>query len=97
MTPVKKAIVVAGCALLVVGIAGAGGAGCAGLAGGLAKVGEVKGGADAAKVWANLEPESSQARNTLAAVLISQGPLSESKQFLAKWIAEANDAAWSAG
>src|SRR5258706_1792897 len=28
---------------------------------------------EAAKVWANLEPESSQARNTLAAVLISQG------------------------
>jgi tetratricopeptide (TPR) repeat protein len=48
---------------------------------------------EAAKVWANLEPESSQARNTLAAVLISQGPLSESKQFLAKWIAEAKDPA----
>jgi tetratricopeptide (TPR) repeat protein len=46
---------------------------------------------EAAKVWAGLEPESSQARNTLAAVLISQGPLSESKEFLKKWIAEAND------
>jgi tetratricopeptide (TPR) repeat protein len=46
---------------------------------------------EAAKAWANLEPESSQARNTLAAVLISQGPLAESKQFLVKWIAEASD------
>jgi len=46
---------------------------------------------EAAKVWASLEPDSSQARNTLAAVLISQGPISESKQFLVKWIAEAND------
>jgi tetratricopeptide (TPR) repeat protein len=46
---------------------------------------------EAAKVWAQLEPESSQARTTLAAVLISQGPLSESKQFLSKWIAEAKD------
>ena len=47
---------------------------------------------EAAKVWAGLEPDSAQARNTLAAVLISQGPLSESKQFLARWIAESNDA-----
>ena len=46
---------------------------------------------EAAKVWAQLEPDSAQARNTLAAVLISQGPLSESKQFLSKWIAEAKD------
>jgi len=46
---------------------------------------------EAAKVWAGLEPDSSQARNTLAAILISQGPLSESKEFLKKWIAEAND------
>jgi tetratricopeptide (TPR) repeat protein len=48
---------------------------------------------EAAKVWAQLEPESAQARNTLAAVLISQGPLSESKQFLSNWIAEAKDPA----
>ncbi len=48
---------------------------------------------EAAKVWASLEPDSAQARNTLAAVLISQGPLAESKQFLAKWIADANDPA----
>jgi len=46
---------------------------------------------EAAKVWANLEPDSSAARNTLAAVLISQGPLSESKQFLVKWVAESTD------
>ncbi|MFS8084543.1 MAG: tetratricopeptide repeat protein [Acidobacteriota bacterium] len=46
---------------------------------------------EAAKVWAGLEPDSAQARNTLAAVLISQGPLSESKQFLARWIAETSD------
>ncbi len=39
---------------------------------------------EAAKVWVGLEPDSGQARNTLAAVLISQGPLSESKQFLSK-------------
>lgn len=48
---------------------------------------------EAAKVWASLEPDSSQARNTLAAVLISQGSLTESKQFLVKWIAEASDPA----
>ena len=48
---------------------------------------------EAAKVWAGLEPDSAQARNTLAAVLVSQGSLSESKQFLARWIAESNDPA----
>ena len=48
---------------------------------------------EAAKIWAGLEPDSSQARNTLAAVLISQGPLSESRQFLVRWIAESNDPA----
>ncbi|MEO8132990.1 MAG: tetratricopeptide repeat protein [Betaproteobacteria bacterium] len=48
---------------------------------------------EAAKTWASLEPDSVQARNTLAAVLVSQGPLSESKQFLAKWIADAADQA----
>jgi tetratricopeptide (TPR) repeat protein len=48
---------------------------------------------EAAKAWVSLEPDSSQARNTLAAVLISQGPLAESKQFLAKWIAESSDPA----
>jgi tetratricopeptide (TPR) repeat protein len=48
---------------------------------------------EAAKVWAGLEPDSAQARNTLAAVLISQGPLTESKQFLSRWIAESSDAA----
>src|SRR5512140_776655 len=48
---------------------------------------------EAAKVWAGLEPDSAQARNTLAAVLISQGPLAESKQFLSKWIAETPDPA----
>lgn len=47
---------------------------------------------EAAKIWAGLEPDSAQARNTLAAVLISQGPLSESKQFLSRWIAESSDA-----
>lgn len=46
---------------------------------------------EAAKVWTGLEPDSAQARNTLAAVLISQGPLSESKQFLSRWIAESSD------
>lgn len=46
---------------------------------------------EAAKVWAGLEPDSAQARNTLAAVLISQGPLTESKQFLSRWIAETSD------
>ncbi len=46
---------------------------------------------EAAKVWAGLEPDSAQARNMLAAVLISQGPLTESKQFLARWIAETSD------
>lgn len=48
---------------------------------------------EAAKVWAGLEPDSAQARNTLAAVLISQGPLAESKQFLERWIAESADPA----
>lgn len=46
---------------------------------------------EAAKVWAGLEPDSAQARNTLAAVLISQGPLTESKQFLSRWISESSD------
>ena len=46
---------------------------------------------ESAKVWANLDPDSAQARNTLAAVLISQGTLAESKQFLVKWIADASD------
>ena len=48
---------------------------------------------EAAKVWVGLEPDSGQARNTLAAVLISQGPLAESKQFLSKWIADTTDPA----
>lgn len=43
---------------------------------------------EAAKVWASLEPDSAPARNTLAAVLISQGTLAESKRFLVKWIGE---------
>ena len=47
---------------------------------------------EAAKIWATLEPESPQARNTLAAVMVSQGSLAESKKFLVKWIAEAADA-----
>lgn len=46
---------------------------------------------EAAKIWAGLEPDSAQARNTLAAVLISQGTLSDSKQFLSRWIAESAD------
>ncbi|MEP6702737.1 MAG: tetratricopeptide repeat protein, partial [Betaproteobacteria bacterium] len=46
---------------------------------------------EAAKVWAGLEPDSSQARNTLAAVLISQGSLPESKEFLTKWIADSKE------
>ena len=46
---------------------------------------------EAAKTWAGLEPDSAPARNMLAAVLISQRPLSESKQFLVRWIAEAAD------
>ena len=47
---------------------------------------------ETAKIWATLEPESPQARNTLAAVMVSQGSLAESKTFLVKWIAEAADA-----
>ena len=46
---------------------------------------------EAAKAWVSLEPDSAQARNTFAAVLVSQGPLSESKPFLARWIADSAD------
>jgi len=48
---------------------------------------------EAAKTWAGIEPDSAQARNTLAAVLVSQGPLADSKPFLAKWVADATDQA----
>ncbi len=48
---------------------------------------------EAAKTWAGIEPDSAQARNTLAAVLVSQGPLAESKPFLAKWVGDATDQA----
>ena len=47
---------------------------------------------ESAKVWAGLDPDSAQARNTLAAVLIAQGTLADSKQFLNKWISESSDA-----
>ena len=47
---------------------------------------------EAAKIWAALEPDSPQARNTLAAVMVSQGSLAESKKFLVKWAADASDA-----
>ena len=46
---------------------------------------------EAAKIWTTLEPESPQARNTLAAVMINQGTLAESKKFLAKWLADSAD------
>jgi tetratricopeptide (TPR) repeat protein len=46
---------------------------------------------EAAKIWATLEPDSPQARNTLAAVMVSQGTLADSKKFLVKWVAESAD------
>ena len=46
---------------------------------------------EAAKLWASLEPDSPQARNTLAAIMVSQGSLAESKKFLVKWVADAAD------